>query len=182
MDHERCDACGFDGARYDNSALIAAFRELGPRWRALLADAGPDLRTRPEPEVWLALEYAAHSRDITALHGFGVEQAFSGTELVLPDIASDELIESAAASYRDEDPALVVDALEEHAGRLAQLAADANPSAWESGITIGASRSTARQLLEHGLHDSLHHLDDVERGLRRGGQAAAANHDEHEGE
>jgi hypothetical protein len=33
------------------------------------------------------------------------------------------------------------------------------------GLTIGDSRSDVRRLLEHALHDSLHHLEDVERGL-----------------
>jgi hypothetical protein len=32
-------------------------------------------------------------------------------------------------------------------------------------LTIGDSRSDVRRLLEHALHDSLHHLADVERGL-----------------
>ena len=77
MEHERCDACGFDGARYDDASLLHALRILGPRWRSLLSQTGPELRERPEPEVWSALEYAAHSRDITALHVFGVEQALN---------------------------------------------------------------------------------------------------------
>ena len=117
-----CEACGFDGAAYDDAALITALRALGPRWRQLLAGSGSELRVRPEPEVWSALEYAAHSRDITALHCFGVEQALTGTEPVLPEIAADELIEGAAATYADDDPAEVADALETAAARLADLA------------------------------------------------------------
>jgi hypothetical protein len=39
--HERCDACGFDGLTYDDAALIEALRGFGPRWRHLLAEAGP---------------------------------------------------------------------------------------------------------------------------------------------
>ncbi|HWS47912.1 MAG TPA: hypothetical protein VN636_18765, partial [Acidimicrobiia bacterium] len=106
--HEHCDACGFDGGLYDDASLLAALRELGPRWRAMVAGAGPALHVRPEPGVWSAIEYAAHSRDITALHVFGVEQALTGDEPVLPAIESDDLIESAAAHYADEDPATVV--------------------------------------------------------------------------
>ena len=73
-DHERCSACGFDGSVYDDRSLVDAIVGLGSRWRALLIEAAPELRVRPEPETWSALEYAAHSRDITALHVFGVEQ------------------------------------------------------------------------------------------------------------
>jgi hypothetical protein len=164
MEHEQCDACGFDGLRYDNTELLAALRALGPQWRALLTGAGPELRERPAPEVWSAIEYAAHSRDITALHVFGVQQALTIDEPSLPEIA-DDLVDAAAVGYGGADPRAVVDALEEEANRLAQLAADAGPDAWSRGLTIGDSRIDVHRLLEHALHDALHHIDDVRRGL-----------------
>ena len=167
MDHEQCEACGFDGAQYDDASLIAAVQDLGPRWRALLAGAGGELRTRPAPEVWSAIEYAAHSRDITALHGFGVEQALTGDEPVYPAIEADDLIASAAMTYEGADPQAVVDELDTQARKLASLAAGADPSQWEYGLTIGGSRSTARRMIEHALHDSLHHVGDVERGFAK---------------
>ena len=99
MDPERCEECDFDGSRFDNRALTSELRALGPRWRVLIESAGPDLRVRPSPEVWSAIEYAAHSRDITALHVFGVEQALTLDEPSFPAIA-DDLVESAAVSTR----------------------------------------------------------------------------------
>jgi hypothetical protein len=167
MEHELCDACAFDGARYDNPSLLDALRALGPRWRTSLSACGPQLRERPEPAVWSAIEYAAHSRDITALHVFGVEQALTFDEPAFPAIAEDELIESAVKRYADADPEIVLDELDDQARRLAQLADDADPDGWTRGLTIGGERSDVRGLLEHGLHDSVHHLDDVERGLAR---------------
>ena len=79
----------------------------------------------------------------------------------------DDLAESAAASYRDADPDLVLDDLDQKATRLAQLAEEAGHDRWSRGLTIGGYRSDVRRLLEHALHDSLHHVDDVERGLAR---------------
>ena len=166
MEHERCEACDFDGGRFDDASLLDALRALGPRWRALLAAAGPELRERPEPEVWSAIEYAAHSRDITALHVFGVEQALTIDEPVIPDLDND-LVDAVATGYGAEDPEPVADALERESTRLAQLAADAGPGEWSRGFTIGAERVEVRRLLEHALHDSVHHVDDVERGLAR---------------
>jgi len=101
------------------------------------------------------------------LHCFGVEQALGNTEPVYPAIDGDNLIATASAQYRDEDADAVAAAVEIESRRLAQLAADATPDAWERGITIGDDRMTIRQLLEHALHDSSHHLDDVTRGLER---------------
>jgi hypothetical protein len=166
MDPERCDECEFDGSRFDDRALTSELRALGPRWRALIESAGPDLRVRPAPEVWSAIEYAAHSRDITALHAFGVEQALTEDEPRYPAIEAD-LVEHAAENYAVEQPATVVAALDEQANRLATLADEKGAAAWSRGLTIGTERSDVRRLLEHALHDSTHHLRDVERGLAR---------------
>jgi hypothetical protein len=150
---------------YDASALLAAIRALGPQWRELLDSAGPMLRQRPAPEVWSAIEYAAHTRDVTALHAFGVEQALTTDEPVFPEVEPG-LADQAAANYNAEDPTAVVDAIDHHAHRLAQLADDAGEPTWTRGLTLGDNRSDVRRMLEHALHDSLHHVDDVERGLR----------------
>jgi hypothetical protein len=163
VEPERCEQCGFDGAAYDDAALLAALRALGPRWRTLLAAAGDELRVRPTPATWSALEYAAHSRDVTLLHGFGVEAALTGDEPVLPAVEPG-LVDAAAENYGAEDPDAVLDALDAAAVHLADLAA-AQPDAWARGLTLGTERSDVRRLLEHALHDSTHHLDDVERDL-----------------
>ena len=164
MEHEHCGSCGFDGSEFDPDRLLAALHELGPNWDDLLSRAGSLLRERPAPGTWSAIEYAAHSRDITVLHLWGVEQALGGGEPIIPAV-DDDLIESAAANYGDEDPRSVVVALADAANRMADLAADAGQLAWDRGITIGTSRNTVRRLLEHALHDSRHHVADVANGL-----------------
>jgi hypothetical protein len=70
VEHESCDACGFEGASYDDGSLLDALNGLGSRWRALIDANGSELRVRPQPHVWSAIEYAAHRLDITALHAF----------------------------------------------------------------------------------------------------------------
>jgi DinB family protein len=165
VDHEQCEACGFDGSEYEPVLLLDAIRDLGPQWIQLLLDAGDELRLRPAPETWSALEYAAHSRDVTALHVFGVEQALTIDEPRFPDIAGEELVQSASASYASQDPGLVGSELQSQARRLADLAQESGPTSWSRSITIGDSRSDVRGLLEHALHDSHHHLVDVDNGL-----------------
>jgi len=167
MEPERCEQCGFDGGTFTDAELLAELRTLGPRWRALMSRCGPELRVRPAPEVWSAIEYAAHSRDVTALHVFGVEQALTADEPVFPAIDGDDLIQSAATSYGTDDLDEVVDAPGSAADRMAQLAEVAGSSGWSRGLTIGDSRMDVRRLLEHALHDSVHHLDDVAQGLTR---------------
>jgi hypothetical protein len=162
--HEQCIACGFDGRAYSDGELLEAMRDLGEKWCRQLGAAGAHLRTRPAPDTWSAIEYAAHSRDVTALHVYGVEQALTGNEPAFPPIGDDAL-EAAASSYSHADAGEVGAALAAAADRLAQLAADAGIDAWTRGLTVGGTRSDVRRLLEHALHDSQHHLNDVERGL-----------------
>ena len=45
------------------------------------------------------------------------------------------------------------------------MAEEAGAGSWTRGFTIGDDRIEVRRLLEHALHDSRHHLLDVERGL-----------------
>ena len=165
MDHEQCAACGFDGSDFEPEQLLEAIRGLGPEWIRLLLEAGDELRLRPGPGTWSALEYAAHSRDVTALHVFGVEQALTVDEPGFPEIAGDELVQSAATSYAALDPSVVGMELENQTRKLADLAQGSGRTSWTRGITIGESRSDVRFLLEHALHDSYHHLMDVEEGL-----------------
>jgi hypothetical protein len=163
-EHERCEACGFDGASYTDAALLEALRSLQDRWRQQLGAASVELRIRPAPQTWSAIEYAAHSRDITALHAYGVEQALTHDEPAFPPIG-DDVAEAAAVTYADSNPDEVVQELGVAAERLARLADEAGVDAWTRGLTVGESRSDVRRLLEHALHDSQHHLGDVERGL-----------------
>ncbi len=164
MEPERCEACGFDGARDDEGPLLDAVLAQGPAWRTLLTGAGPELRLRPQPEVWSAVEYAAHTRDVLALHVFGVDQALTVDEPAYPPVGQD-LVDSAATTYGQAGADEVAAELTVQAQRLAQLARDAGSGAWTRGLTLGETRMDVRRLLEHALHDSMHHVDDVERGL-----------------
>jgi hypothetical protein len=164
VEHETCSECGFDGADYDDAALLAQLRALSTSWRAALESAGAELRVRPAEGVWSAIEYAAHSRDITALHAFGVEQALTLDEPAYPAVEPG-LADAAAVSYGAADPHDVVAALGAAAEQLAAHADDAGVGAWSRGLTLGDERVDVRRLLEHALHDSTHHLDDVDRGL-----------------
>jgi hypothetical protein len=163
--HETCEQCGFDGSSYSDEELLVALDSLEAPWRELLAPSDEHLRERPAPEVWSALEYAAHSRDVTALHVFGVREALTGNEPHFAEIAGDELIAEAAQSYDSEEVSQVLDELARELHALSEVARESGPLNWHYALSIGAERITVRRLLEHALHDSSHHLDDVERGL-----------------
>ncbi|HUR47981.1 MAG TPA: hypothetical protein VMY88_00425 [Acidimicrobiales bacterium] len=58
---ETCDECGFDGRDWTAQSVSAEPARLAEAWRSAFDGRSDlDLRTRPKPEVWSAVEYALH--------------------------------------------------------------------------------------------------------------------------
>ena len=165
MEPERCAECGFDATRLTIPDVVTGLRSLGRRWRELFRDVPADvLRARPEPLTWSALEYAAHTRDVIALVGWGMEAVLKDDGQTFPGVEPDPL--GADHGYNALDPAKVLDELEANAERIAALADGARPGAWEHSATLGGEERSAQWFPTHIVHDATHHLRDVERGLK----------------
>ena len=168
VDHEHCDACGFDGGRYDDDALLEAVRALGPQWRVLIDSAGPELRLRPEPEAVvgdrvsgpqsrhhgaarLRCRPSPHARRTRVARHRGRRPDRRGRDR-LPE-------RGAGRGRRGTDRARVTPRRSRGRGRTGDVDARARPSAPSASTSAGCSSTR--------VHDSQHHLDDVERGLAR---------------
>ena len=116
-----------------------------------------------------------HSRDITALHVFGVEQALTEDEPAYPAIEAGALIETSATRSATKIRSRRRSTGPRGPSPRGQCGSQGAAN-WSRGITIGDERSTVRRLLEHELHDSLHHLDDVNRACRPFGHSKTAAH------
>ncbi len=164
IEPERCAECGFDGEHLMTGDAITALRSMGRRWRELFKDV-PDekLRQRPEPEVWSPLEYAAHTRDVIALVGRGMNEVLKGSEPSFPAIEPDPPGED--HGYNVLDPSEVLDQLASEAERMAERASSALPKHWKRRASTDGEPTDAGWLLRHGVHDASHHLRDVERIL-----------------
>ena len=70
MEVERCDECHFDYDALGAGAVPGALRSLGNRFAMRVSNERGDptlaltIRTRPSSEIWSALEYACHVRDV----------------------------------------------------------------------------------------------------------------------
>ena len=174
MTPERCDACGFDGATYDDAALLDAPAIVGAEVADPARGAGPDLRIRPAPEVWSAIEYAAHSRDVTAFHVFGVEQALTVDEPAIPAIAGRPRGGGRGRATAPLSPMK----LSRHSRSIVAPGvpdrSDAGPVRGCAGSPSVRTASTCVACSSTRFHDSRHHLLDVERGFAQlRGRAAA---------
>lgn len=170
MDPERCAECGFDATRLTVADAIAALRTMRRRWAETFEDVRDDvLRRRPDPGTWSPLEYAAHTRDVLALIGAGLNEVLDDRRPVFPATEPDPVGPDGAAAdhgYNALDPADVLRDLGANGVRIADRAERALPEHWKRTATIGGLEVTADWALKHAVHDASHHLRDVERILR----------------
>jgi hypothetical protein len=156
------------------SATPAAIGDLGRRYRVPLTrglkeeDLDAVLRTRPEPGVWSALEYACHVRDALDLYRYRVGKALHEDSPEVPAMGRDQVVVD--SNYNGQDPATVADELADAAGRLADLLATVESAVesagWERAVVRDGERLTVDWMARNALHEGVHHLLDVGRALR----------------
>ena len=169
----RCDECGFDGDAMSDAELVDACRGFARRYRAPLTrflpnEDGPAiLRRRPAPEVWSALEYAAHTRDVFAFYRERIERVLAEDRPTLHAVGFGDREEE--RRYNDEDPVATADGVTAEATAVADLLEALDDAGWRrvglSSDGSGAAR-TVRVLAERVVHDAHHHLLDIGRSLR----------------
>ncbi|GIJ00071.1 DinB family protein [Sediminihabitans luteus] len=153
-----CPECGFEASSVTPDAVGALVRAVVPRYVEVLAR--PDARDRPAPDVWSALEYGAHVRDVFGV--FDVRLA-SMVEGDAPEFANwDQDATALADDYASQEPAVVARELEIAADRVAGRFDAVVPDQWERpGLRSNGSRFTVRTLGQYFAHDVVHHLHDV---------------------
>jgi MOSC domain-containing protein YiiM len=171
MISETCDQCHFDSDRYTIEDAAGTLGSLAPRWRRLTHGVERAvLARRPEPATWSAVEYAAHSRDVTALMAAALEAVLAQDRPRFRAPAAKH------AAPGDADPGLDLDAvlaeLAGHADQLERRARQLPGDAWSRQADVDGEVIDAGWLLRHAVHDASHHLSDVGRGLHRLGAGA----------
>ena len=169
-----CDECGFDARTMSEDELVAMIASFAKRYRAPLTrflpgeDGAAVVRRRPAPEVWSALEYACHSRDVLAFYRGRVERVLA-EERPTFDAVGPVSPPERVARYHDEAADAVAEQVAHEATALAELLGGLEPEQWlRIGLSSegdGAER-TVRVLAERAAHDPSHHLLDVGRSLR----------------
>jgi hypothetical protein len=169
---ERCEECGFVYSSVSPEDAAVALRSFGRRFRAPLTRflAGEDgdllLRQRPSPEVWSALEYAAHTRDAIRFNGYMARRTLTEDQPTLPSPNPDQT--AADNGYNDQDPTTVADELAERAEKLATVVEATDASAWDRTAVWDQREGdfTAIYFVRNAVHEGHHHLLDVGRVLR----------------
>lgn len=163
-----CDACGFSSDERDAESVGARITAEAERIATSLR-SGPasELRTRPDPATWSALEYGCHVRDVLLVQR---ERVLLARRTDRPDpekMGRDERIEH--DGYAAQDPADVARQLEDAAAMFANVLARLDSAAWERELVYHYPERevrTLRWVAVHTLHEVVHHGADIEAQLR----------------
>ncbi len=153
-----CPECGFDAASVDVTATGDAVRANAASWIEVLGS--DDVRERPDPETWSALEYSCHVRDVYSL--FAMRLALMINELD-PMFANWDQDETALAErYLEQDPATVADELQAASVIIADGFDAVSGDQWtRTGRRSDGASFTVDTFARYFLHDPVHHLADV---------------------
>ena len=165
---DKCDECGFVYDEEAREPLDARFRAVAPRYRAILEEDVTALRRRPAPEVWSALEYACHVRDVLLVQRDRIYVALVEDTPSFPPMYREERV--TFARYNEQDPAQVAEqigmASELMAGAFSVLDDEQLARGCRYVYPVPAVRSL-RWLGLHTLHECEHHARDARRSLDR---------------
>ncbi len=156
--HERCPECGFDPAELE----LVDIADLTRDYAAVLAEAArrADATARPAPQVWSALEYACHVRDVCSIFLARLIRMLDEDDPVFANWDQDDA--AVENEYWTQRPGLVAGQLTAAADTIAAQFADVGGDQWRRpGRRSNGSRFTVETFAVYFLHDLAHHAWDV---------------------
>lgn len=160
-----CPECGFDGSEVDCTTVATSLRTAAATYRTLLG-RGDIVTRRPSPEVWSALEYGCHVRDVCSKFSERITLMIREDD---PEFLNWDEGETAIADrYAEQDPAQVAYDLAVNAGRLADLLDKVHGASWQRpGRRSDGESFTIDTASRYMLHDVLHHQTDIVDGYEK---------------
>lgn len=153
-----CRQCGFDASTLEQAELAGLIRANAARWPAVLRRA--DAAVRPSPDVWSAVEYAAHVRDVLRLFRYRVSLMLQSDSPTFPSWDGDAL--AVSERYGEQAPTRVAGELQQAAAEYADVLELVPDAAWSrTGHRGDGTTFTIASLALYSAHDPMHHLWDV---------------------
>lgn len=155
-----CPECGFDASSVSVAEVGRLVRANAASWAEVLGAPAADVRRRPQPDRWSALEYAAHVRDVHRLFRERLALMLTEDDPLFANWDQDET--AIAERYGEQDPAVVRGELVAAADALATDFEAVDGRQWERpGRRSDGARFTVESFARYFLHDPVHHLWDV---------------------
>jgi hypothetical protein len=159
-----CPECAFDASAVRRDQLARMIRDNAAVWRHQLESA--NVATRPDDQVWSALEYACHVRDVFRIYDGRLERMVNEDDPLYPDWDQDAT--AIEDQYREQSPRTVADELEAAASGLAARFEQVSGDQWQrTGRRSDGASFTIDSFARYMIHDPIHHLADVHKGPSR---------------
>ena len=156
-----CPECGFAASRAHRGEIPSMIRANAAAWPALLAR--PNARRRPSPDVWSALEYGCHVRDVFSIYDGRLARMLAEDDPLYPNWDQDAT--AVAEQYATQDAPRVAAELQAEAERLAHRFEQVSGDQWlRTGRRSDGAQFTIESFARYLIHDPIHHLHDVARG------------------
>lgn len=160
MDFERCDECGFSGEKWSDAGAISAIAELPARFADAVAGISSDeLVRRPVENQWSIAEYTDHVREVLFGMRFLLDIVVSQPETDLGDSPSTPF----EPEPRQIDIDLALRGIERETTSFLDSLAELSPNQWDAIVTLDRTNVDPHWIVRHAVHDSNHHLLDIER-------------------
>ncbi len=158
-----CAECGFDVRTFPRERVGQMIRDNAQEWKQLLSRSNM-VKKRPAPNVWSALEYACHVRDVFRLYDYRLQLMLEREDPAYPNWDQDAA--AVADGYDGQDPERVVEEIQSAAAALADRFDDVPDDAWErTGRRSDGASFTIESFARYLIHDPIHHVADVRRGF-----------------
>src|SRR5688572_5754724 len=102
-----CPECGFDVRSFPRAEVGRMIRDNVELWRSELIH--PDVRRRPSEDVWSALEYSCHVRDVYRLYEQRLRMMLEEDDPAYPNWDQDAT--AIEQRYGEQDPSTVTEEL-----------------------------------------------------------------------
>ena len=166
-----CPECGFDSTTFAPPKVSAMIRENAAAWLEVLASGG--VERRPSDDVWSALEYGCHVRDVYRVCLVRLQLMLSEDGPVFANWDQDAT--AVADKYGEQDPVAVGIDLEFAGHELADAFEAVIGDDWgRVGTRSDGASFTVETFARYVIHDPVHHLYDVTRGNATLAEAVAA--------
>lgn len=166
-----CPECGLDYDTVAPSDAAAAGRSFPRRYREALDGQEDDvLRRRPAPETWSALEYTAHVGDVIGWLADIVRAMTTQDDPTLDFPDPDEVARE--RRYNEQEVATALESVRTASEHFASVVDGVAAGDWGRTAVFPWGDRDALTMARNAVHEGVHHLRDIERGLREVNQTS----------
>lgn len=168
-----CPECGLDYGTLHPPFAINTLKSIPRRYKEALEPASPSedtdavLRTRPAEDVWSAMEYTVHVADSYGTFAQVIKRMYTEDNPDLSDVFTDENELVVRDKYNEQDIDAVLARLVANTDHLVEEAGKVDAHGWSRMGSFAWGERDLLTMLQNAVHEGIHHLMDIERGLKK---------------